>query len=44
MANTQLPQDIMHTVFEGVLNLETRLLLSSFVNDYNYVLYTGFFK
>lgn len=26
----------MHIIFEGVLNLETRLLLSSFVNDHNY--------
>ena len=26
----------MHTLFEGVLNHKTRLLLSSFVNDYNY--------
>ena len=26
----------MHTIFEGVLNLETRLLLLSFVNDHKY--------
>ena len=32
----QLPQDIMHVIFEGVLNLETRLILSSFVNKSGY--------
>jgi len=32
-ANSQLPQDVMHVVLEGVLNLETQLVLSSFVND-----------
>jgi len=26
----------MHAIFEGVLNLETRLLISSFVNDEKY--------
>ena len=33
VANTQIPQDVMHVILEGVLNLETRLLLSFFVND-----------
>jgi len=33
VANSQLPQDVMHVVLEGVLNLETQLILSSFVND-----------
>lgn len=32
----QLPQDIMHVIFEGVLNLETRLVISSFVNKDRY--------
>lgn len=33
VANTQLPQDIMHVILEGVLNLETKLLLSSLVHE-----------
>ena len=32
----QLPQDTMHVLLEGVLNLETRLMISSFVNKDRY--------
>lgn len=33
VANGQLPQDIMHVIYEGVLPLEIRLLLSKIVNE-----------
>lgn len=33
VANTQLPQDVMHIILEGVLNLETKLLISSLVDE-----------
>jgi len=33
VANTQLPQDMMHVILDGFLHLETHLLLSSFVNN-----------
>lgn len=36
VANTQLPQDVMHVILEGILNLETQLLISSFVHDESY--------
>ena len=32
VANGQIPQDVMHVILEGVLNLETRLLIYSFVH------------
>lgn len=33
VANWQLPQDVMHVLFEGVLPLETKLMLGSFLED-----------
>ena len=33
VANGQLPQDIMHVLFEGVLPMETKLMLNSFINE-----------
>ena len=32
----QLPQDIMHVLFEGVVNLETRIMIASIVNKSEY--------
>ena len=31
VANSQLPQDIMHVLFEGVIPLETKLMLEVFI-------------
>ena len=33
VAGGQLPQDIMHILFEGVLQLNVRLMLDKFVNQ-----------
>lgn len=33
VANGQLPQDVMHIIFEGVLPYETKLLLFTFIYD-----------
>ena len=33
VANGQLPQDIMHVLFEGVLPKEIKLMLNSFINE-----------
>ena len=32
-ANGQMPQDVMHVLFEGVLHLEIRLMLKSFIYE-----------
>ena len=31
VANSQLPQDIMHTILEGVLPMEVKLMLQAFI-------------
>ena len=36
VANSQLPQDVMHVLLEGVLSRETQMLLDSFVNMKRY--------
>lgn len=36
VANSQLPQDIMHVLFEGVIPLETKLMLRVFIWDKKY--------
>ena len=36
VANTQLPQDIMHVILEGVLSLEVKLMLSVYISDKKY--------
>ena len=36
VANSQLPQDIMHVILEGVLSLEVKLMLSVYVSDKKY--------
>lgn len=36
VANLQLPQDVMHVLLEGVLPLETRLMLHCFIYEDNY--------
>lgn len=36
VANSQVPQDFMHVVLEGVLPLETKLLLYTFIYDKKY--------
>ncbi len=36
VANNQIPQDIMHILFEGIIPLETKLMLGAFINDKNY--------
>jgi len=36
VANFQLPQDVMHILLEGVLTLETRLMLNSYIFDDRY--------
>ena len=33
VAKSQIPQDVMHVLFEGVLPLETKLMLNSFMGD-----------
>lgn len=33
LANFQMPQDIMHILLEGVLQLETKLMIKSFLED-----------
>lgn len=33
LGNFQIPQDVMHVVFEGVLNTEVRLMLASFLSE-----------
>ncbi len=33
VANSQIPQDVMHVLFEGVLPLETKLLIGSLISD-----------
>lgn len=33
VAKSQIPQDVMHVLMEGVLPLETKLMLSSFMGD-----------
>lgn len=33
VAKSQIPQDVMHVLFEGVLPMETKLMLSSFMED-----------
>lgn len=33
VANSQIPQDVMHVIFEGVLPMETKLMLSRFMED-----------
>lgn len=38
VASFQMPQDVMHIVLEGVLPLETRLLLASFIGDGKFTL------
>ena len=35
-ANNQLPQDIMHVLFKGVVQLELKLMLQEFVNRKKY--------
>ncbi len=39
VANNQIPQDIMHVLFEGMIPLETKLLLGTFINDKNYFIW-----
>ena len=36
VANNQLPQDVMHIILEGMLPLEVRLMLTSFIKDKKY--------
>ena len=36
VANSQLPQDIMHVILEGVLPMEVKLLLSVYISDKKY--------
>ena len=36
VTNGQLPQDVMHIMFEGVLPLEIKLLLQYFIFDKSY--------
>ena len=36
VANSQVPQDIMHILFEGVIPLETKLILRVFIWDKKY--------
>ncbi len=36
MANGQLPQDIMHVLFEGVLPKVIKLMLNKFINEQKY--------
>lgn len=36
VANTQLPQDVMHILLEGTLPLELKLMLSSFIRNKHY--------
>ena len=36
VANSQIPQDIMHVLLEGVIPLETRLLLQVFIYERKY--------
>ncbi len=36
VANGQLPQDIMHVLFEGVLPKEIKLMLDKFINEHRY--------
>lgn len=33
VAQSQLPQDVMHIIFEGVLPMETKLMLNSFMEN-----------
>ena len=33
VASLQMPQDVMHVILEGVLPLETRLMLASFIEN-----------
>ena len=33
VANMQLPQDVMHVLFEGVLPFETKLMISAFIQE-----------
>ena len=33
LANFQMPQDVMHILLEGVLQLETKLMMHSFLDD-----------
>ena len=33
VANFQMPQDVMHIILEGILPLETRLMLAGFIED-----------
>lgn len=33
VANFQMPQDVMHVILEGILPLETRLMLAGFIED-----------
>lgn len=33
VANFQMPQDVMHVILEGILPLETGLMLASFIGD-----------
>ncbi len=33
VASLQIPQDVMHVLLEGVLPLNVRLMLGSFIND-----------
>ena len=33
VANSQLPQDIMHVILEGVLSMETKLMLYTFTSN-----------
>ena len=32
-ASGQMPQDILHVLFEGVLHFEIRLMLQHYIND-----------
>lgn len=36
VANCQLPQDVMHVLLEGVIPLETKLMLSVFIYEEKY--------
>jgi hypothetical protein len=36
VANSQIPQDVMHIILEGTLPLETKLMLTSFIKDKKY--------
>ena len=36
VSNSQMPQDVMHILFEGVIPKEVKLMLNMFINDKKY--------